>query len=159
MKGNVCILVRITNLIRMEFVKDANILIKNAQNATKMVAKIVKKDFIQKTTPVNNVLKFLRIVHFVVLLNALLVKKERSYRKMAALKTVQKINYLKKESANFVMKHFQIVKNALSWSAHSVAKIISYLKENVCNFVPKTLYRLIKDVSYLNLQLNLILRI
>ena len=63
----------------MEFVKDVIILIKNVQNATKMDAKIVKKVFMQKTTPVNSALQFLRIVHFALPPNALLVKMEKSY--------------------------------------------------------------------------------
>ena len=114
MKENVSQNVRILNLNRMEFAKAVIILIKNVQNATKTDVKIVKKDSIQKETPVNNVLQFLRIVHFAVPQNALLVKMEKSYKKTNALKTVKKIISLKKESADIVMKHFQIVRNALS---------------------------------------------
>ena len=46
MKENVCIPARTINLIRMEFVKDVIILIKNVQNVLKSAANIVKKDFI-----------------------------------------------------------------------------------------------------------------
>ena len=109
----------------MEFVKDVIILIKNVQNVLKSAANIVKKDFIQKTTLANNVLQFLKIAHFAVPLNVLLVQKEKSYRMKDVLKTVKKINCLKKEIANIAMKHFQIVRSALSWSAPNAVKIIS----------------------------------
>ena len=124
MKENVSQNVRILNLYRMEFAKAVIFLIKNVQNATKADVKIVKKDSIQKETPVNNVLQFLRIVHFAVPPNALLVKMEKSYKKTSALKSVKKIISLKKESAEIVMKHFQIVRNALSWSAQNAVRII-----------------------------------
>ena len=116
---NVCLNVHIVNLNRMEFVKDVIILIKNAQNALKMDVKIVKKDFIQKKTLANYVHQFLKIVHYAVPPNVLLAKKEKSYLKTDALKTVKKIISLKKESADIVMKHFQIVRNAISWSAQN----------------------------------------
>ena len=126
MKENVCLNVRILNLSRMGYVKDVIILIKNVQNVARVDVKIVKKDFIYKKSPVSSVLQFLRIVHFAVPPNALLVKMEKSYKKMDALKSVKKIISIKKESANIAMKHFQIVRNALSWSAQNVIKVISY---------------------------------
>ena len=56
----------------------------------------------------------MRTVHCAVPHNVLLVKMEKSYKKTDASKTVKKIISLKKESAGNVMKHFKIVRNALS---------------------------------------------
>ena len=98
----------------MEFVRDVIILIKNVQNVLKMDVNIVKRDFIQNKTLANSALQYLRIVHCAVPLNALIVKMEKSYLKKAALKIVKKIIFSKKESADIVMKYFQIVRNALS---------------------------------------------